>query len=48
MSPDIAKAALALLARAQLQGAEVDAYVTVRAALEALANPQELPAPKAE
>jgi len=48
MHPELAKAALAFLARAQLQGAEVPAFTAVIKALEALANPQELPAPEAE
>lgn len=46
MHPDIAKAALAFLERAQIMGGEVPTFLNVVKALQALANPQELPAPE--
>jgi hypothetical protein len=39
MSPEIARAALAFLSRAQLQGAEVPAFVQVVRELEAIVIP---------
>jgi len=39
MTADLARAALVFLARSQLQGSEVSAFVQVVAALEAIANP---------
>lgn len=38
MNKEIAEAALKLLARVQVAGSEVDAYVTVRAALANIAS----------
>ena len=46
MHPDIAKAALVFMARAQMQGNEAPTFMQVVAALEALANPAPLPAPE--
>ena len=43
MHSDLAKAALLLLARADLKGAEARVFMQVWAALEELANPQPLP-----
>lgn len=43
MHPDTAKAALIFLSRTTLQGGEVPAFTAVVKALEALANPPELP-----
>jgi hypothetical protein len=37
LTPDVAKAALAFLERATLQGFEVEAFMRVRVALEAVA-----------
>ena len=47
MSPQIAQAALQFLARTELRGAEVDAFLAVVQALKVLANPQPLPEPVA-
>lgn len=45
MRPELAQAALQFLARTELRGAEVDAFLAVVQALKALANPQPLPEP---
>ncbi len=48
MHPELAKVAIAFLERAQLQGAEVPAFMAVMKALQELANPPQLPAPEVE
>lgn len=45
MSPEIARAALAFLSRAQLMGAEVPAFLQVVRALEAITVPDPAVAP---
>ena len=40
MTPELATAALTFMARATLQGAEVDAFMKVCQALHELANPE--------